>query len=57
MDACAEYGVSIVLGSGETWSQRFSISIEQAGDFELSFALLDASSTVRAENLLSVVVT
>ena len=57
MDAFAEYSVSIVLGPGETWSQRFSISIEQAGDFELSFVLLDATSTIRAENLLSVVVT
>ena len=57
MDAFAEYSVSIVLGARETWSQRFSISIEQAGDFELRFALLDATSTVVAENLLAVVVT
>jgi len=57
MDAFAEYSVSIVLGPGETWSQRFSISIEQAGDFRLSFALLDATSTIRAESLLSVVAT
>jgi len=57
MDAFAEYSVSIVLGSGETWSQQFSISIEQVGDFRLSFALIDATSTVVAENLLAVVVT
>src|SRR3989442_2570501 len=57
MDAFAEYSVSIVLRSGETWSQQFSISIEQAGDFELRFALLDATSTVVAQNLLPVVVT
>ena len=57
MDAFAEYSVSIVLGPRETWSQQFSISIEQAGDFELKFALLDATSRVVAENLLAVVVT
>ena len=57
MDAFAEYSVSIVLGARETWSQQFSISIEQAGDFELRFALLNATSTVVAENLLAVVVT
>jgi len=57
MDAFAEYSVSIVLGPRETWSQQFSISIEQAGEFELRFALLDATSTVVAENLLAVVVT
>src|SRR5207245_306032 len=53
MDAFAEYSVSIVLGPRETWSQQFSISIEQAGDFELKFALLDATSRVVAENLLA----
>jgi len=57
MDSLAEYRVSIVLASSETWSQQFSISIEQTGDFQLSFALIDARSTVVAESLLSVVVT
>jgi len=56
MDAFAEYSQSIVLGSGETWSQQFSISIEQVGDFRLSFALIDAISTVVAESFLDVVV-
>src|SRR5439155_608923 len=49
--------VSIVLASSETWSQQFSISIEQTGDFQLNFALIDARSTVVAESLLSVVAT
>ncbi len=57
LDAFAECNVSIVLGSRETWSQLFSISVEQTGTFELSFALLDATSAVVAENLLWVFVT
>ena len=56
MDAFAEYDVSIILGSRETWMQRFSISIEQTGVFYLNFALLDATSTVVTENLLRVMV-
>ena len=56
LDAFAEYNVSIVLGARETWTQRFSISIEQAGKFNLTFALLDSSAFVPT-NRLPVVVT
>ncbi len=57
LDAFAEYNVSIVLGAGESWTQRFSISIEQPGRFNLTFALLDSSSSVVATNRLPVHVT
>src|SRR5712692_5164500 len=36
LDAFAECNVSIVLRAGEGWSQRFSISIEQNGTFNLT---------------------
>ncbi len=54
LDAFAESNVSIVLGAAESWTQRFSISIEQPGTFNLTFALLDSSSSVVATNRLPV---
>jgi len=57
LDAFAEYNVSIVLSPGERWTQRFSISIEQPGAFNLTFALLDASDSIVGTSRLPVVVT
>ena len=57
LDAFAECNVSLVLAGGESWTQFFSISIEQPGTFNLRFALLDSSSTVVANSGLRVVVT
>ncbi|HWM51166.1 MAG TPA: hypothetical protein VNO76_07455, partial [Thermoplasmata archaeon] len=57
LDAFAEYNVSLVLGAGQSWTRTFSISVEQPGAFNLSFALLDSSSSLVATNRLPVVVT
>jgi len=39
MDAFAEHNESLVLATGESWTRRFSISIELTGDLYLRFDL------------------
>jgi len=65
VDPFGEYFVSIILGSGESWTRQFSISVELAGPpppgapfaFYFRFELLDASAGVIAVNNVPVGVT
>lgn len=54
LDAFAECNVSLVLDRGVTWTQQFSISIEQNGTYNLVFDLINTSSLIVATNRLPV---
>ena len=57
MDAFAEHNESFILGSGESWTRRFSISIELTGDLYLRFDLfqvIGSSPVLVATNTLPV---